>query len=250
MISRSTGWVAGADRPVEVWVAGHSLVLRVEGFRDFYISPNGRAILPADGPSELTMVEQEVVLGPGLVLALALGGKWCLHASAVLYNEQGSIFLGESGYGKSTLAAYLDIQRNRNWRRITDDILPVTLGEGSLLGWPHFPQLKLPTEKHPGLALPEKVQINRIYLLTPVSLEKSPTVCLLSTNEAARVLLGHIAGARLFTPELLAAHLDFCAQATRQIAVYRLSYPHRWDILPVLKELLEQPIESSIPFLN
>ncbi len=246
-INSSIGWVAGAIRQVEIWSAGEGLILRIMGFRDFYISPGGQSVLPVDGTPDLTDLEQEVVLGPGLVLALALGDKWCLHASAVSFNKLCMAFLGESGYGKSTLAAYLDQVGKPGWQRVADDILPVTLGERGLTGWPHFPQLKLPTVEQPGLSMPDKISLDRIILLSPINSTKIVAIERLSTNAAVKTLLGQIAGARLFTQALTAANLAFCAQAARQVSVYRLSYPHRRDILPAVRELLERCLSDNLP---
>ena len=215
-------------------------MLRVDGFRDFYIAPGGRAILPVEGSPELSGLEQEVVLGPALVLALALGGKWCLHASAARYGDEGLVFLGESGYGKSTLAGYLQAAGGSHWQRVADDILPVTVEDGRLTGWPHFPQLKLPAEMQPALTLPEQVKLDRVYLLAPAGPQGNLALEALSRDEGARVLLAHTAGARLFTPELLAGHLAFCARAAQTARFFRLSYPHRRDILPEVREMLEQ----------
>lgn len=239
-ISRSTGWVAGANRPVEIWSAGDGVVLRVSGFRDFYIDPRGMAILPVAGDIYLTELEQEVVLGPALTLALSLGGKWCLHASAASFQNHGMVFLGESGDGKSTLAAYLDEAGKPGWQRIADDILPVSLGEGGLTGWTHFPQLKLPAEKQPSLFLPETMFFDHICLLDPDNSAAIPKLKELSSDETVRIILGNTAGSRMFPPELLAAHLEFCAHSARHVTGYRLSYAHQRDILPVVKELLEQ----------
>ena len=242
IISRSSGYVARAERIVEIWSARDGVVLRVSGFRDFYISSCGKAILPVVGDTDLTELEQEVVLGPALALALALGGKWCLHAIAASFQNKGMVFLGESGYGKSTLAAYLDEAVKPGWQRIADDILPVSLGEGELTGWTHFPQLKLPELMQPSLQLPETLLINHVYLLDPDNSATTPKLKALSSDETVRILLGNAAGSRLFTPELLAAHLAFCAQAARHVTGYRLSYAHQRDILPVVKDLLEQSL--------
>jgi hypothetical protein len=242
LVSRSTGWVAGENRRVELWEAMGGYILQVSGSRDFHISTGGLSILLGEGSPKLTPIEQEVVLGPALTLAFALGGKFCLHASAASLGDQGMVFLGESGYGKSTLAAYLDETGKPEWQRVADDILPVSLGTGGLTGWTHFPQLKLPVKVQPSVYLPETVLTDHIYLLDPDNSTAMPKLKQLSSNETARILLGNTAGSRLFTPKLLAGHLAFCVQAARQVSVYRLSYPHRRDILPAVRELLEQSL--------
>lgn len=244
-ISRSTGWVAGADRSVEVWTVKEGLLLRVSGFRDFYIAPGGKAILPVAGDSDLSELEREVVLGPALTLALSLVGKWGLHASAAFFHNHGMVFLGESGYGKSTLAAYLNGTGKQGWQRVADDILPVSLGKGGLTGWTHFPQLKLSAENQPFLNLPEKVLIDHIIQLAPEESAVIPRLDQVSANDVVTMLLRNTAGTRLFTPELLSSHMGFCADAARHVTAYRLSFAHQRDILPVVKELLEQSLKQE-----
>jgi hypothetical protein len=245
LISRSTGWVAGENRRVELWEAMGGYILQVSGSRNFHISTGGLSILLGEGSPKLTPIEQEVVLGPALTMALALGGKWCLHASAASFRDQGMVFLGESGFGKSTLSAYLSDMGKQNWQRVADDILPVTLEEGGITGWPHFPQLKLPPALQPYFSLPDKVLIDHIYLLSPDNSAATPTLKPLSKGETARVFLSNTAGSRLFPPSLLAEHLAFCAKAAEQVKGFRLSYPHQRDILPLVKDILEQNFKQN-----
>lgn len=236
-IARTAGWVAGAEYPVEVWSGGEGLILRVSDFRDFYIAPAGSAILPRSGSPELTSTETEVVLGPALVLALALGGRWCLHASAAMYHGHLFVFLGESGDGKSTMAEHLSTQPG--WTRIADDILPVSISSGSLLGWAQFPQLKLAPEDQPMNHLPPTLPIHTICLLAPADHTQAASLELCTRVDGLQVLLAHTAGARLFPASLLADHLEFSSAAARLAAIYRLSYPHSFAKLPQVQSLLE-----------
>ena len=227
--SRVQGWVGGEQRDVETWSAPPGSLLKVNGASDFYITPEGIQRLGVNQP--LTDLDRETLAGPALVLALAMRGTWCLHASAALFNDQVTAFVGESGQGKSTLAVYLS---NADWRLVTDDILPVRQDQAGARIWPHFPQLKLKAQ--PGAALAQHLPLNRICVLAQAEL---PELRQLSQGEALQVLIGHTAGARLFDPSLLAKHLAFCSWAAVRIPVYRLAYPRNWDSLPVVKGLLE-----------
>jgi hypothetical protein len=243
----ATGWIAGEWRKVECWSAPPGLLLRVAGGSDFYINTGGQEITPVlqEGSQlrilnkELTRLDVEILLGPALVLALALRGTWCLHASAAVYHDRAIAFLGESGFGKSTLAASLATDGTPAWGLLADDILPVTLGTEAVTTWPHFPQLKLPIDSQPGRNWPEQIPLREICILTRAASESEPELHRLSPGDAAQVLLSHTAGTRMFTKELLAKHLDECAEAVRQLSVYRLAYPHRKSALPRMKELLE-----------
>jgi hypothetical protein len=248
LLCENIGLVGGEHRRVEVWSVPPAFLLRVAGGSDFYISHNGRAILRVTGPqtglwrgeirpvSTVSALDNEILIGPALVLALALRNTWSLHASAAMFKNKTIAFVGESGRGKSTLATYLN---NSNWRRVADDMLPVTFNETTVQAWPHFPQLKLPMDKQPWLNLPEHVSLERICVLTHVDKSATPDLEIFSPSHAVRVMIGHTAGTRLFDQGLLANHLDFCVEAAKRIPVYRLSYPHRKDVLPEIKYLLE-----------
>lgn len=233
----TVGWVGGEQRQVETWSAPPGTLFRVAGAGDYYIASGGEWIARADETRELTELDREILAGSALVFALALHGTWCLHASAVIYRNRLTVFLGESGQGKSTLAAFLATLPG--WGLVADDILPVTQGESSVEVWPHFPQLKLSLAEQPGPSLPERLPLARVCLLESADGEDEPGLQALSPGLALRVLLGHTAGARLFPPAQLDSHLTFCAWAAERVPFYRLKYPHRREVLPKVVHLME-----------
>jgi hypothetical protein len=238
LIARTKGWVANAHRTVEIWSAPAGLLVRTQGGNDFVISPDGMSIeRTGQVCAGLNEADRQILLGPVLVLALALRGTWSLHASAAIYKGSLILFLGESGQGKSTLAAYL--AKEAGWQLAADDILPVTLGTEYVMAWPRFPQLKLPVDAQPGPSLPEQLSISKVCVLSDAGENEMPALERLPASQAVQAFLGHTAATRLFTPELLGRHLVFCSQAAERVPVYRLTYPHRWDALPIIKDLLE-----------
>jgi len=237
LISRTQGWVGGAQRLVEVYDVIGGMRLKVEGCGEFFVTSDGESIGKLNQPKELSQLDREIILGPILVLAFALRGVWSLHASAAMYQENLIVFLGESGQGKSTLAAYLS--RNPDWRLIADDIMPIQLNADGLSLLPHFPQLKLPMNAQPAIGLPEQIPLKYICVLTHAEPNQMPELQRISTAQTVQALISHIAGTRMFNAALLAKHLDFSAQAARQVPAYRLITPHRRDTLPFVMELLE-----------
>jgi hypothetical protein len=231
------GWVVNADRHMEVYNTDGGMLVKIEGSDEFLITPHGEAIYKRNFHIDLTTLERDVILGPILVLALALGGTWSLHASAALFQKSVIAFLGESGQGKSTLASYLS--KNSNWNLVADDILPVKMIANEVNALPHFPQLKLPVDAQPGPGLPEQLLLNTMCVLKSAEPDANPDLKLLPPNQAIQVLLRHTAGTRMFTPEMLGQHLHFCAQAVKKIPVYELAYPHRRNALPTVMKLLE-----------
>lgn len=231
------GWVGNAYRRVETRSSPPGILLRVDGGSDFYISPDGNEITrPGKENEPVDELDREILLGPAAVLSLAMRNTFSLHASAAAYNNKNIAFVGESGRGKSTLAAYLNLN---DWKRIADDILPVTAEEKEIQAWPRFPQLKLPPEEQPGFNFPEHIPLNSVCLLDVVEVSKPVALKLLLPAQAFRVWISHTAGTRLFSPDLLKKHLDFCTTAAKLTSVYHLTYPHRESALPELKDLLE-----------
>lgn len=237
-IAGTVGWVGNAYRRIEIHTAPPGVLLKVDGGSDFHISPDGREIVRLEKEEEpVEGLDQEFLLGPVIVFALALRKIWSLHGSAATYNGNTIAFLAESGTGKSTLAAYLSKQAA--WCLVADDILPVTDSPGGLIAWPHFPQLKLPLDAQPGTNLPEQLPLNILCELVPVDAGVLPGLKRLPPEKAVKVLLGHTAGTRLFGEKMLEDHLVFCAQTAEVVPVYQLSYPKSKDALPQIKEMLE-----------
>lgn len=215
---------------------GYGLRLRV--------APDGGELVVErpDGMSADDPVVLRSVLGPGLLLALALQGSFALHAGAVARGGRAAVFLGDSGAGKSTLSAALDRRRADGWRRLADDVLPVAPGaEAGIDALPEFPQLKLgPEEQYVAdPSSPERLPVAAFYLLeTPAADEDAVTITTLSPRDAAVALLTHTVASRLFAPDLAARHFAFCAAAAAAVPVRRLRYPRRLPALDAVAEAL------------
>ena len=100
MVSRTEGWVGNMQRSLEVWNTDLGAVLKVDGCGEYLISSSKEAINPRDPQPEWSQHDWQVILGPALVLALALRGTWCLHASAVIYEDRTIAFVGEFWAGQ------------------------------------------------------------------------------------------------------------------------------------------------------
>lgn len=216
-----------------------TLLIRREG-RIERIRSDGSSLDTGPDAPPWTDDDRELLLGPGLVLALALQGTWCLHASAAVRGGAVVAFLGESGAGKSTLAAHLGGCLQEGWHLVADDILPVTEGEDGAWAWPRFPQRKLPPEAQPGPALPERLPLALVCDLLPAAPEAAPAAEWLPEAAAATALLRQTAGARLFDAELLEAHLAFAAALAARVPVCRLAVPRRLEALPAVREAIER----------
>ena len=246
LVYRGPGWLGSEWRQVMCWCGPAGYLLEIDAVGGFTVIPDGATVLlDRVEPRADWQAVREVALGPALILALALQDTWCLHASAAVLHDRAIAFLGESGKGKSTLAAFLGAGAGAVWRLLADDVLPVRLGPDGLEALPHFPQLKLSPEEQPSLGMPEQLPLDAVYLL-----EKPPTnqggvdSRPLGPRDAMLALVRHTVAARLFDRRLLARHMRFCAQTAACIPVRRLSYPHEYALLPRVGDALAADLQT------
>jgi hypothetical protein len=217
----------GAPASVARSAGGERTVAWPDGER-FAVAADGSAVVRvggARGSGERTL---ERALGVPVALALALRGRFLLHASAVERGGRALALTADAGGGKSTLAAAA--ARGPGWRRIADDQLPVILGAAPA-ALPHFPQLQLaPEESYPEPAPPE-LPLAAVVLLArgagaePIGIER------LEPTAAALALARATVAARAFDGELLDRHFAACAAGAAALAVVRLRYPSGVDRL-------------------
>jgi hypothetical protein len=107
---------------------------------DFVVQPDERTItaFPAANLPEHTLIH--LLLDQVMPRVLSLTGLVVLHASAVLVEEQVIFFVGQSGQGKSTLAAGLARQ---GYTVLTDDVLIVRQQAGRCEAITSYPALRL-----------------------------------------------------------------------------------------------------------
>ncbi len=254
-VYRAPAWIGDRMRATACRSGLDGFHLEIEGAGRFFVSADGgeaRVLALEPGAPEGLMVE--VALGPLLILALALGGVFCLHASAVALDagtpaQRAIAFLGPSGSGKSTLAATLAAAGGA-FRRLADDVLPVRPAPGQ--GYdalPRFPQLKLPPERQPAAGAPERLPLAALFVLAPSDGSRAGAGPVraeaLSRREAALALIRHTTAARVFAPALLERHLDAAALLARRLPVRRLAYPWLGGPVPGLAEALLAGLEAA-----
>ncbi len=219
--------VAGIERPVRCSLDAERYRLEIAGAGVFVVARDGGSItLTASGDEPA--VAASTLVGPPLILALALRGVFCFHASVVVRGGRAVAFLGSSGEGKSTLAALLAAAEG-DWSRIADDLLPWVAGADGVHVLPRFPQ--------PGLdgdltTIPEQLPLAALYVLFPQPSAGAGTDAEVASRpldprRATVALVRHTVAARLFAPDLLARHLDACAALAATVPVRSLTVPWR-----------------------
>ena len=238
------GWIGNAWREVACWTSATGYGIDIAGIGQFWIGNAGNRIAQTKAAPGAGMdVVVEAALGPALILALAVHGVWSLHASAALIEGQAVAFVGESGKGKSTLAQWLGKEQEGWWRRVGDDILPIAYSGGKVDVLPHFPQLKIAPDKQPARGLGERLPLAAVYVLDRPVDGEAVAVEDLGLQERVLALVRHTVASRLFSPELMAQHLDVCVQMAARVPVRRLTYPFMPEAMQKAHEALIADIQ-------
>ena len=209
---QTSGWICNEIRDVSTWQVDDGFVVGIENVGLYWLSNNGSHVyVLEDGFVEGGLQNLDAILGPPVILALAIQKTWCLHASAVEHKGHTIVFLGESGSGKSTLAYFLS--QSNGIRLVADDILPVSFENGKLMAFPDFPQQKLALESQPIKNLPESSPISAVFIL-----EQALAIqCLpLPVADSVKAVIQNTVASRLLTHKLLGQHLNFCTDLVKK----------------------------------
>lgn len=202
------------------------------------------------------------LMGTGLSLCLQLRGYFPLHGSMVSFRENGILFTGHRGAGKSTTAAYF-VQQGGNL--ITDDVALIQLDDHNPKTIPAFPMLKLWNDALSNLGVDDsdlevamegldkkKLPVQDAFSDQPVPLD---TIIELHPSDESDIRLEKCTGIEAF--EVIAAniyrskavealgkqkeHFEFCSELAQKVSVYKLYRPkERWsvnDIFGVVESL-------------
>lgn len=187
----------------------------------------------------------ESLLGPVIIFTLAIDSIFCMHASCVQYKNSAILLPGKSRSGKSTIANYLNDNSGGVFKRLTDDITPLTLRNNQCYVLPHFPQLKLKQNEQYGKDKPGEVKLSHIYLLDKDNRRKSVKIGDIDSGQKIRALISGTVASRLFDKKINTEHLKFCADVINKIKIRKLSYPHNIEKLGELSDILLEDINRD-----
>jgi hypothetical protein len=186
-----------------------------------------------------------------------------LHATVVVVDDHAVAFLGDSGYGKSSLgAAFL----RAGHRLLTDDLLVITENKRRFIAHPGPPRIKLfpeiaktllgeqttgtpmnPTTTKLVIPLSSRqstqtaMPLRAIYVLRPPSPRargKKITIRSFPQREACLALVANTYNTVLKEPDRLAQQFDLAARLASNIPVKALSYPRTLARLPAVLEAI------------
>lgn len=242
-------------------------LLRFPALADFEVSGDGQEIegWPAPGMSSATV--QHLYLNQVLPLALSRQGKLVLHGSAVSVSDQALAFIGESGRGKSTLAASF---ATSGTRFLTDDGLQLEWIGQNLTVIPSHPSIRLWDDSREALLsdsavfapsleftskarllagtdlafCPERRNLARVYLLG-IGAADTPTITLATPASALTELLRNSFLLDINAQDMLARHFDALTRIANLPIHYHLDFPRRYGDLDQVREAIIQHAARS-----
>jgi hypothetical protein len=244
-----------------------SLHLHWRDLFEFLISSDGSRIgwRNLDGTPRESL--QEHLLGQVLSFAMLMQGIEPLHATAVVVGRGAVAFLGDSGYGKSSLGVSFV---RENYPLLTDDVLVLEQRGEDLLAYPGMPRIKLfpemcgsmfqgcegtpmngwtrkaifalSAQQHQVSAIPLRI----LYVLSPPS-NRPPRVTLrrMSERKAFLSVLKNTFNDILLGPTRLKRQFQFAARVAAQVPVKSLSYPRTLSALPAVVDAILSDLVSE-----
>jgi hypothetical protein len=235
-------------------------LLRFPGLADFDVSLDGQAVVahPA-GETDRATVEH-LYLNQLYPLALSRQGRPAFHASVVAVHGGCLAFLGQSGMGKSTLAASFALADDAF---LTDDALIIDDSGGTVLAIPGHASLRLWEDSVEALVRPGTAHASRIgysdkaRLLAgealPFCNAPRPLLAAYVLQEAgtAEVSIQPLAGAErqlawirnsflldITDRDLLARHFEWTHRIAGKVPTFALDYARDYGILPQVRRTL------------
>jgi hypothetical protein len=242
--------------PDRIWGA-------IQNELQFLVEDGARIIIDNRGQIEHDRIAAYVT---GVLMAAALRqrGFLTLHASAVVRDGRGVAFLGDSGWGKSTLAAFLC--RN-GYQLVNDDLLVVQPDEDPVRALTGIPRAQLvdgPEGVFDDLAnFPATCEgynkrlvtvagvdepsciLTRLYLLSPPS-EQIPESRTVPEHESMMALVQHSRATNLMSfPSDMKRNFAQSASLAAKVPMVRLGNHRSPERLPKLLRQIESDMLST-----
>jgi hypothetical protein len=242
---------------------GDFLFLKLPGLLEYWVSAGQELTFWPDQTTDegvATFSMQQTASGFGLALLLRQRGLLTLHAAVVAKREQAIVFVGESGWGKSTLAEYFS---QNGYEVICDDIGAIEITDNEIRVLQGNATIKLrsgseailddslrvsPRYLDGRLHLPKAsvnssgIPIAHIFLLENSFASRSSIEPLTPTAKIVE-LIRHTHGAHLLTrPDYQAAHLRQCSDLAKRVPMSVLRRQGGLSNLSTILELVENHV--------
>jgi len=233
-------------------------LLRFPQLADFLVATNARTVSCFPVPDASDGTTQHLYLNQVLPLVLSKLGKQVFHASAVEIGAGAIAFLGESGRGKSTLAAGFAVS---GCRFLTDDGLVLEPNSKGFEALPSHPSIRLWEDSEAALIPPAARRappvhyttkarfladedlafcevprpLRRVYVLGD-GVAEDVTIEPLTAAETLIELVKHSFILDIEEQPRLASHFDQVAALANRPIHYRIDYPRQFEKLTTVRQ--------------
>ncbi len=257
-----------ADGAIALSVAHHgsTYLLRFPALCDVLFDPDMQTVrmTPVVGVDEATL--EHLLVDQVLPRVLAHSGALAIHASALTIGDRTVLFVGDSGWGKSTLAALLGRDGHG---LLSDDCVLLRVDTGAVTALPTYASLRLFDDvvqyafpDAPGSAVARYSDKRRFEVpAAGGSLEGRPVAAIYLLREPSDQSLRHDIVAvspatacielmrMAFKLDLddrsrVAALLQQAGNVARVVPAFALSYPHDLSMSGVLTNRITRHVES------
>jgi hypothetical protein len=272
--SAPAGWFADLTRDAEIqefdssWyqyacLQDRSTYARWGDVGEFLVSADGKTIVCRQSNQASGESFRVYLLGQALSFALVKQGFEPLHATTVVVNGEAAVFLGDGGFGKSSLAACFLAAGHRI---LTDDLLILRETSKGILAYPGPDRIKLfprvarkflgeaashvtmntftrkmivPLRREQACATP--VPLGAIYAIAAprqVFRKQAIRIETLSPREAFFELVKNTFNYRIVDGERLERQFIETEHLVDAAPVKKLSYPRALDRLPAVRDAI------------
>ena len=253
----------------EFYRSAEGYLLRFPGLADFGVSSSGDEVTahPAEGGDDATV--EHLYINQIVPLALSRQGCPAFHASVVTVPGGAVAFLGNSGMGKSTLAASFALE---DAAFLTDDSLLIEETDGGCNALPSHASLRLWEDSVEALVSDDNPTAGAISYSSKARLlagdalrhtnDPQPLLAayLLEREERPDVSIRPLTGQDrhlawlsnsflldIEDRELLAQHFDWTHRISAVVPTFALDYPRDYGMLPEVRKAVRKHIEEQLP---
>ena len=212
---------------------------------------------------------RSIILGPVICILLRQRGFLVLHGSSFAANGEAVGFIGDSGWGKSTL---VESFHAKGYEILTDDVMVVDQKSERYFVIPGFPQIKLWPDSASATGhdcnslsplhsktvkrihrldrgfVEQALPLKRIYLL---DFGDDNRIISLKFQESFAHLVKHTRAVNLLTdPEFVNSHFYQCSNLVKNVSICRLQRRHSLTALPEVIKLVEEDLHLPILLKN
>ncbi len=251
-----------APSEMVVQTVADGLVLRFVGVAEFFIDREGRQIRASAPATVEHATLRHLLLDQVLPRALAHRDRLIVHGASVAVGDRVICFIGETGQGKSTLAASF---HEAGHALLSDDAIMLTSDSGTTLAAPLYPALRLWPESVDGLfevppATTPMTQYSakyRVELATPatdvtprslgaifvledslgeIDTEAGPSLSPYSPRDACMAIIANSFQLDPADPQRAARLLQRAGDVAQRVPVYALHYTRSFEHLAQVRK--------------